>query len=246
MDRKGSVFLAFLTVVAIFAFIVFVSMNKEKVLKESKIADIGEVSETVINITLDEEEIELFLEKSMEYASFNALKKLGENGGTLKEQNCEKVNGYVIWKNNCIFPDNLEENFFERFGILFDRYLKEYGLNGISTEWKIDKNNNLVLETKGLVELKYEMARYGFEPNSKYILDYNFGNYNEILRRANECIKEEELKGISRNNLFENCRNDKDFKWVIKVEDKSVLFDVSERYKLLGDVAVKFALPYNQ
>ncbi len=246
MNKRGSFFLATLTVVAIFAFIVFVSMNREKILKESKTTGVGEIPETVINLTLDEEEIELFLERSMEYASLNALKELGDDGGTLKEQNCERVNRHVIWKNNCIFSDNLEEDFFERFEVLFNSYLKVYNLNEINVEWRIDEDNNLIIETKGLVELEYKAVRYGFEPDSKYVLDYNFESYNEILRRANECIKDEELKGVSRNNLFEDCRNDKDFKWAIKVEDKYVLFGVSSMHKNLGNVAVKFALPYNQ
>ena len=190
MNKNGSVFLAFFSVVAVFAFVVFVSMNKEMVLKGSSIANTGEIPETVINITLEEEEIELFLKKAMEYSSFNTLIELGNDGGILKNQNCERINGYVIWKDDCIFSDNLEANFFERFSILFDGYLKEYGLDKITAEWNVDENNKLILETIGIVELNNGEDKYGFEPDNRYLLDYNFGDYNEILRRAKKCIKD--------------------------------------------------------
>ncbi len=246
MNKKGSFFLATFTVAAVFVFIVFVNMNKERILEESNLVNIGKLPGVAINATLDEEEIKLFLDKSIEYASFNALLKLGEDGGILKEQNCERINGYVIWKDDCYFYDKLEENFFDRFKVLFDDYMKSYGLEKINSEWRIDENNKLIIEIKGMIELEYEGARYGFEPDNKYSLDYNFGSYNEILGKANECIRDEELKGISRNNLFEKCRDDKDFKWAIKVEEKYVLFDIAKIYKNLGEVIVKFALPYNQ
>ena len=246
MNKKGSFFLATFTVAAVFVFIVFVNMNKERILEESNLVNIGKLPGVAINATLDEEEIKLFLDKSIEYASFNALLKLGEDGGILKEQNCERINGYVIWKDDCYFYDKLEENFFARFKVLFDDYMKSYGLEKINSEWRIDENNKLIIEIKGMIELEYEGARYGFEPDNKYSLDYNFGSYNEILGKANECIRDEELKGISRNNLFEKCRDDKDFKWAIKVEEKYVLFDIAKIYKNLGEVIVKFALPYNQ
>lgn len=238
--------MAFFTVIAVFVFIVFVNMNKEKILNETKIVDVGKFSEISINATLDEEEIELFLDTSMEYASFNALLKLGDDGGTLKDQNCEKINGYVIWNDDCFFSDNLEQNFFDRFKDLFDSYVMEYGLDEINAEWKIDENGNLIIELNGIIELRYENVRYGFEPDSEYTLNYDFSNYNEVLRKAKECVRDEELKESGRNNLFEDCRNDKDFKWIIKVEENYVLFDVSSMYKNLGDVTIKFALPYNQ
>ena len=221
-------------------------MNKDAFLKGSSAANIGEIPKTVINITLDEEEIELFLEKAMEYSSFNALKQLGDDGGILKEQNCERINGYVIWKGDCLFSDKIELNFFERFSVLFDNYLKERGLGKVTAEWKIDENNKLILKTKGIVELEYEGIKYGFEPDSKYVLDYRFGDYNEILGKVNECIKKEGLKGLSRNNLFEDCRNDKDFEFGIKVEEGYVFFDVVKAYNNLGNVTVKFTLLYNQ
>jgi len=246
MNRKGSFFLAFFTVVAVFVFIVFVNMNKEKILNETKIVNVGKFSEVSINATLDEEEIELFLYTSMEYASFNALLKLGNDGGTLKEQNCEGISEHVIWKDNCFFSDNLEENFFDRFKDLFDGYVKEYRLDEVNIEWKIDEDGNLVVEPDGLIELGYENVRYGFEPDSEYALDYDFSDYNKILSKANDCIKDEEDKGVTRNNLFENCRNDKDFRWTIKIDGRYVVFDVAKMYKNLGEVAVKFALPYNQ
>lgn len=246
MNRRGSFFLATLTVVAVFVFIVFISMNKEKILKENKIVDIGESSESVINITLEQENIELFLDKAMEYASFNALKELGNDGGTLKDQNCERMNGYIIWKGDCYFSDKLEENFFERFKVLFDGYVKEYGLNLIDAEWRIGENADFIIELNGMIELEQGGIGYGFELDNKYPLDYGLGIYNEVLGKANECIRDEELKGIGRNNLFEDCRNDKDLGWAIKTEDEYVLFGVSKRYKDLGIIVVRFALMDNQ
>lgn len=245
MNKKGSFFLATFTVLAFFVFVVFVNMNKEKFLSENRITDVGKFPEISINATLDEEEIEFFLEKAMEYSSFNVLLRLGEEGGTLKDQNCEEINGYVIWRDDCFFSDKLEENFFERFKLLFDGYVKEYGLNSVDTEWKIDENGELVIEPNNLIEVQYEEMRYGFEPDTKYILNYNFDDYSEILRKAKECIRDEELKGTGRNNLFEDCRDDKDFKWAIKVDGAHIVFDVMKRYKNLGDVTIKFALPYD-
>ena len=159
MNRKGSFFLATFTVVAVFVFIIFVSMNKEKILEESRIVDTGELPEIAINATLDEGEIELFLDIAIEYSYFNALKKLGNDGGILNGQECGKINGYVIWKDDCLFSYNLEENFFSRFKTLFDEYLKARGINGIDAEWKIDENNRLVIELNGVIEFDYEGAK---------------------------------------------------------------------------------------
>ena len=246
MNNRGTFFLAFFTVVAVFVFVIFVSMNKERILEKTKIVDVGKNPERIINFTLDEENIKFFLDKAVEYASFNALRKLGDEGGILTGQNCERINEHVIWKGDCFFSDNLQENFFSRFKIFFDDYIKAYSLDKISADWRIDENNNFVIEVKDVVELKDENLRYGFEPDTVYDLDYDFSDYNKILSKANDCVRDEEDKGVTRNNLFEDCRNDKDYIWGIKVEGKYVLFDVSKSYKNLGNVVVKFAIPHNQ
>ena len=186
------------------------------------------------------------MDKTVEYSSFNSLRKLGDEGGILIRQNCERINGHVVWKGDCFFSDNLQENFFGRFKSLFEDYVKGYGLDKISADWRIDENNNFIVEIKDIIELKDENLRYGFELDTKYNLDYDFSDYNKILSKANDCIRDEEDKGVTRNNLFESCKNDKDYTWGIKVEGKYVLFDVSKSYKNLGNVIVKFAVPHNQ
>lgn len=239
-------YLATFSVLIMIVFVIGFSIKKSYDLEKNKIIETGKIPDAVLYFSLSEEETKLFVQKSVEYSSFNAIKQLGDDGGILKNQNCEKINGYVIWKDKCYFSDNLQGNFFERFTEIFDEYANEYGLSEINSEWRIDENNKLAIETKGREELEYKNIKYGFEIDRKYLLDYDFNVYTEILKKANECIKDEESKGASRNNLFEKCRNDKDFKWNIKVEEKYVLFDVLKSYKNLGDVAVKFAILYNQ
>ena len=245
MDKKG-LYLATFTVIIMISFVIGLSIKKGYEFEKNKIVETGKIPDAALYFSLSEEETKLFVQKSVEYSSFNALKQLGNNGGILKNQNCEKIDGHVIWKDKCYFSDNLQGNFFDRFAGIFDEYTKEYGLDEITSEWKIDENNKLAIETKGIEELEYKNIKYGFELNNRYSLDYDFNDYTEILKKANECIKDEENKGIARNNLFEKCRDDKDFKWGIKVDDKYILFDVSKQYKNLGNVIVKFAIPHNQ
>ncbi len=245
MNNRGALF-ATLTMIIMIIFVISINARKTQILEETKIVETGKIPDIAIYFSIEEETMKFFIEKSMEYASFNALKKMGEEGGILKEQKCEKVNEYVIWKDDCYFSDNLEENFFSRFEEFFNNYLKEYGASKVNTDWEIDENNKFVIEADGIIELEYKGVKYGFEPDIKSVLDYDFSYYTEILRKAKECLRDEELKGITRNNLFEKCRNDKDFKWGVKVEDKFVLFSVSKPYKNLGDVSVKFAIPHNQ
>ena len=243
MDKRGAVF-AVLTVIIMIGVVIGARVYKSRVVNEEGFDKIGNIPEVVMTFALEEEEIKLFIQKVVEYSSFNALKNLGDEGGVLKEQNCEKIKEHVIWKDNCYFSDNLQENFFERFKESFDEYVKEFGINKIDIEWKIDENNRLIIKTKGIIELEHKGVKYGFEPDNESILNYNFNDYPEILGKANECIRKEVEKGIARNNLFEDCKNDKDFKFEINVEDKYLLFDVSRLYNNFGDVTVRFAIPY--
>ena len=245
MDKKG-LYLATFTVIIMISFVIGLSIKKGYELEKNKIVETGKIPDAALYFSLSEEETKLFINKTVEYSSFNALKKLGNDGGILNNQNCERINGYAIWKDKCYFSDNLQGNFFDRFAGIFDEYTKEYGLDEITSEWKIDENNKLAIETKGIEELEYKNIKYGFELNNRYSLDYDFNDYTEILKKTNECLRVEMEKGAARNNLFEDCRNDKDFKWEIEVDDKYILFDVSKQYKNLGNVIVKFAIPHNQ
>jgi len=42
---------------------------------------------------------------------------------------------------------------------------------------------------------------------------------------AYDCVEKERRKGQGQNLLFEDCRNDPGFEWIIREKDKNVFFD---------------------
>ncbi|MBI2105348.1 hypothetical protein HYT56_00755 [Candidatus Woesearchaeota archaeon] len=241
MNKKGA-WVASLTVVFLFVYLFSSSMLMKRSIGDVKIEDTGKIFGIAINLTLEEEETKFFLEKAFEYSAFNALKELGIDGGTLKENNCERINEHVIWQKDCFFSDKFEQNFFSRFNENFFSYINKIG-HEINTESDHDEKGKFFLKTNGMIKLENENVKYGFEPNINFYPEYDFGEYARVLRMANECLKKEKEKGPARNNLFEECRDDKDFKWEIKIEDKFALFDVSKPYKNLGEITIRFSLP---
>jgi hypothetical protein len=238
MNKRG-VWVATLSVLFLLIFMFSVSMLKGKRFEESRVVESGEIPSANIGFAIEEAKRGFILDKMMEVVSFKALNELGESGGVL-DPGCEKIKGHVIWKDECLFSEDLQESFFGRFQIRFGEYLSEYG-------WGLEVNKilgeKMVLRTSGLMVLESKGSRYGFEPRKEHILEYDFEDYRTLWIRARACVEEEDLEGVFRNDLFEDCRKDKDFKWRFEVVDEYVVIDVSKEYGSLGNVVIKFALP---
>ena len=241
MNKKGAYF-AVLTVIVMIAFLILSGIYKEKVLESNKIITTGKTSENIINLTLKEEEIKFFIDKSMEYASYRALNTLADNGGHKTSEGCNKVQNLVVWQNDCIFPDNLEEEFFDAFKLNIQDKLQ--GLN-LRLSMNVDQNKKLFVTAQGLATIDYGDGKYGFELDEKKYVDYDLDNYNKILTMALGCVEKEKQKGSARNDLFEDCRNNNDFVWIIKTQDQWVLFEIGTKNKIhdLNPIYIKFALP---
>src|SRR3989344_7006986 len=208
MNKKGA-WVATLTVAFLFVYLFSTSMLMKRSVGDVKVEDTGKLSGIAINLNLKEEEIRFFLEKAFEYSAFNALKDLGADGGTSKKLNCEKIDGHVIWRGDCYFDiTSMEDVFFERFEQKFNDYAKENNLK-INSQHDYDSEGKFFLKTNGIIELQEEGIRYGFEPGIIFYPEYNFNIYADILRKVNDCLKKEREKGSARNNLFEDCRDDK-------------------------------------
>ncbi|MAG45840.1 MAG: hypothetical protein CMH63_03665 [Nanoarchaeota archaeon] len=247
MNKKGIMF-ATLTVIVMAGFVMGLSMRKEKILEETKIIEVGKVPEAVLYFALEEEKIDFFIQKAVEVSAYKALAKLGENGGLYQlEEGCMRVEKSVVWTKDCIFSGILPEIFFWYFEDEFKEYVKEYGLKEFRSDWNKDENGNYV-EVEGDVVLIHEGTSYGFESKVKYYLDYDFKNYNRIKGFALSCVrKENENIEISRNYLYEECRDNKDFKWEIALDENKeyVLFNATslKPYQGWREIRIGFGLP---
>ncbi len=239
---------ATLTVIVMAGFVIGLSIRKEKILEETRIIEVGKVPEAVLYFALEEEKTNFFIQKAVEVSAYRALVKMGENGGIYQPgEECTRIEGNVIWTNDCIFSSILPEVFFWYFEDEFNEYVKAYGLDEFVSDWNNDDKGYYV-EVEGDVVLNYQGTTYGFESKVKHYLDQDFRNYNRIKGFALSCVrKENENIESSRNYLYDECRKNKDYGWKIHLDESKnyVLFNATslEPYQSWKEIKVSFGLP---
>jgi len=247
MNKRGALF-ATLTILIMIVFVISLSMRKTDILKENKIIEAGDAAESIISFSLNQEETEFFIEKAIEISTFKSLNDLGTGGGFfIKDSSCGLVDDYTLFKDGCNLPNQIQNEFLGFFSynldnILFQKNLKEFG-----KDWNLDENGDTHLEVNGNVILTDKGIAYDFNHDVDFEIDYDFGNFRDIFNFAYQCVENERNKGPSQNLLFEDCRNDSEFEWIIKEKDGNVFFDVTtkEKYENFGFITMKFAIPLN-
>lgn len=245
MNKKAALF-ATLTIVIMFVFALGYSYNKDKVLKENNLLDAGNVSKNLIDLSLKETEIQFFIDKSVKIASYKSLLDLGAKGGFFtKKDECTNLNGYTLINDKCQLPLLLNEEFFEYFKANFDKIISEKGFSNFEKEINLREDNKFLLNVKNKIDFSGNGIKYEPSFESSLVLDFDLEIIKNVISAANNCVQKERLKGQGQNLLFEDCRNDPGFNWVIKEDNGNVFFDATTKNKPynLGEVLIRFAIP---
>ncbi len=118
LNKKGII----VPLMAIFALILFVSAavkvyGTENITEERTI---GKIQIELIKLYQEGERILFYIDESAKNSEYNSLIDLGKNGGYYKTD-CEKVNEYYLWNNNC--KPNYRESFENYFKDNLNLYL---------------------------------------------------------------------------------------------------------------------------
>jgi|SRR3989344_1271351 len=245
MNKKAAMF-ATLTVMIMIAFTIGYSMRKDQILKENNLLKAGDSAKNIIDLTLKEEEIQFFIEKSAEAAAYKSLLDMGAKGGFFtKKEECGNAEGYTLFEEKCSLPIQIEQEFLQYFRNHFDKILAEYNLTGFSEELELDEKNNLIVKITGMADISTKGIRYQPEFETNFKVNFDFNDFSEVLNQASDCVQKERIKGQTSNLLFEDCRNDPSFDWVIKENEKIVFFDAStkDKFEGFGPILIRLAIP---
>ena len=245
MNKKAALF-ATLTIVIMFAFVIGHSMRKDQILKENGLVEAGKESNKIIGLSLKEVEYQFFIRKSIEAAAYKSLIDLGAKGGFFANQKeCGNVDGYTLFNKDCNLPIQIQQEFFQYFTNNFDKIITEKGLKNFNKEIIFNEKGEWVLRVNGKVDFSSEGVRYNPEFDESFVINFDLNDFYETLNMASDCVEKERRKGQGQNLLFEDCRNDPGFEWIIKEKEKNVFFDITTKNKFLsfGPVLIKFAIP---
>lgn len=226
MDKKGfsNVFFVFLFVIAFVFYIapIYLKLGAEPIVNGT----IGESALNLINSYDNVSNFKIYLDKSVELASCQALYDQGKNGGFF-ETNCKKKGNYFEWDVNCNPLGSLEQEYKNYFGKEIKRYLD---FNPVYN-YIFDKGNFLG-KTENKVEKTYENVKYYINPSFSTKLKLDLNLYNDISSKINEnhaCFSKKDPK---------ECIGDE--KWEMEKEEKSVSFDIGTGVKCLVREGDKF------
>ena len=125
----------------------------------------------------------------------------------------------------------IEQELLQYFRNHFDKILAEYNLTGFSEELELDEKNNLIVKITGMADISTKGIRYQPEFETNFKVNFDFNDFSEVLNQASDCVQKERIKGQTSNLLFEDCRNDPSFDWVIKENEK---IDTADSRKALA------------
>ncbi|MFH0936358.1 MAG: lytic transglycosylase domain-containing protein [Candidatus Woesearchaeota archaeon] len=182
LNKKGII----VPLMAIFALILFVSAavmlyGTENITEERTI---GKIQIELIKLYQEGERILFYIDESAKNAEYNSLIDLGKNGGYYKTD-CEKVNEYYLWNNNC--KPHYKESFENYFKDNLNLYLIKYPNKELKIDYDIKLDNNYIIG----------------EPKDKYYSSYQKAKVDEkIVSKYDSLIKKASIKYNIDENLI--------------------------------------------
>jgi hypothetical protein len=164
VNKKGII----VPLMAIFALVLFVSaavmFYGSKNITEEKV--IGKIQLELIKLYQEGERILFYIDESAKNTEYNSLVDLGKNAGYYKTD-CEKINGYYLWDNNC--KPNYKENFNNYFKDNLNFYLSKYPDKELNIDYNIKLDNGYIIgEPKDRYSLLYKKVQIKEEITNKY------------------------------------------------------------------------------
>lgn len=149
MIRSKKGFILFVPILVIMSFMLLayaaVMLHTQKPVVDQSI---GESAASMIMKYNDGERFLFYIDKSAEYAANDAVYDLASNGGNIENENCNKINGYLIWSDKCK-PD--KEKFFSYFNDDFKKYIDAaYPGLGLSYDYEFEEGNAAGLSKKSI------------------------------------------------------------------------------------------------
>ena len=215
MDKKGfsNVFFVFLFVIAFVFYIapIYLKLGSEPLVDGT----IGKSALDLMNSYDVVNDFKIYLDKSVELASCQALYDQGKNGGYLASK-CGEEKGYVKWGANC--NPIVREDYGEYFSRELERYIDFKPNYAYSFS-----NGNFLGKTENKVEKTYGDIKYYIDPSFSTKLKLDLNIYEEINSKivSNfQCLKDKNHK---------DCIKDDNF--VMEKQDKLIFFDVKNGVK---------------
>ena len=222
MNKKGfsNVFFVFLFVIAFVFYIapIHLKLSSKPIASEG----IGADAIKLINSYDVVSDFKIYLDKSAELASCQALYDMGKNGGYL-DNKCGEERGYAKWDTNCNPLASLEQKASEHLSLeqkhskYFDSEFKKHIDFKPNYAYSFDKGNFLG-KTDDKIEKTSEITKYYVNPSFSIKPKLDLKTYRDIAERLNDkrvCFS---------NENPEDCV--KDDNWKMKKEGKLVFFDI--------------------
>jgi len=221
MNKKGIFIptLVILTlVVSTYAILVFIIQNPSGELE----AQVGGYAINLSNKFYEGEAAEFLIRDAAKISSHNSLVNISKNGGFSKQvfqnNDCERKDSYVIWKENCNPNlDSLKESYISTFNKILNGYLINNGfgnLYDLDLEFG-DKNFSISLIARKNLVFKDEVIEYRLNTSFKNEVNYDLAQYSEINdlviskrscflegEEPSECIGDEPWKIVKDGNVF--------------------------------------------
>jgi len=224
MDKKGfsNVFFVFLFVIAFVFYIapIYLKLGSEPLVDGT----IGKSALDLMNSYDVVNDFKIYLDKSVELASCQALYDQGKNGGYLASK-CGEEKGYVKWGANC--NPIVREDYSKYFSRELERYIDFKPNYAYSFD-----NGNFLGKTENKVEKTYGDIKYYIDPSFSTKLKLALNIYKEINSKivSNfQCLKDKNPK---------ECIKDDNF--VMEKQDKLIFFDVKTGVKCIVRKGDKF------
>ena len=212
MDKKGfsNVFFVFLFVIAFVFYIapIYLKLGSEPLVDGT----IGKSALDLMNSYDVVNDFKIYLDKSVELASCQALYDQGKNGGYL-DNKCGKEKDYAKWDTNCNPLASLEEDYGEYFSRELEKHIDfkpnyAYSFN----------NGNFLGKTDDKIEKTSENTKYYVNPSFSIKPRLDLNVYRDIAKRLNDNVV------CFSNKDPRDCV--KDDNWKMRKEGKLVFFDI--------------------